>query len=106
MIEHDGNELIINGKAFNVEQLIKRPFQNQVMDKIILKPEPFPEPIPIHVSSIKENINLNLYWKRIPSNDIYIQQYGVLGIDGMNINFNLNTRDNSMSMKFNYNFKD
>lgn len=106
VIEHDGNELIINGKAFNVEQLIKRPFQNQVMDKIILKPEPFPEPIPIHVSSIKENINLDLYWKRIPSNDIYIQQYGVLGIDGMNINFNLNTRDNSMSMKFNYNFKD
>lgn len=105
-LELKDNKLSINGKIFDIEQLIKRPFfEGKIKNQIILRPDPLPEPITIELASEKEDYKLELTWKRLPHKSVNVQKYKIDGLSGLDIYVYLNLSEDSLSMDLKYNFK-
>lgn len=107
VMELENDRLILNNNEFSFDQIVLHPFNNlNLKNKLVIKPQPFDEPVKFELSSDTENFHYNILLKRLPNRSVYVQKFEVIGIKNMNINFYFNLEDMSMSMNLNYSLDD
>lgn len=72
-VEIDSNIIELDNVKFNINDLVKMPFSSDEFDekniKLILKPKPFPKPIPLIIGYGDKNIEMN--FQRQPYPDLH-----------------------------------